>query len=70
MEHISRNGKSYEIGKINDIKTNQTYDITTIMFFPSEEEMDKGARVEMVGWYFGDYNYDTTEEYIKLGKIL
>lgn len=58
MKHISENGKTYEIGEIKEIDGDKTYDIIAILDFNVET-------VEIVGFYFGKYNYKTTEAYIK-----
>ena len=58
MEHKSSNGKSYEIGEIKEYRGNKTYDIVTIMDFEVEG-------MEIIGFYFGEYDYNVTEDYIK-----
>ena len=60
MKHVSRNGKEYEIGEIKEYRGTATYDMVVIM--------DWNNRVEIINYYFGDYNFEVTEEYIKEGE--
>ena len=65
MIHISRiDGISYEIAKAICPKTGENYDITIIIKFPSDQENDE-SNVNIVGFYFGDYDFEITEDYIK-----
>lgn len=60
MLHVSEiNGKTYEIGLIVDNGSLKSYDIITIMDFSDLDD------IRIVGFYYGDYDYNVTEEYIK-----
>ncbi|MEY8352562.1 hypothetical protein AALB39_04305 [Lachnospiraceae bacterium 54-53] len=60
MLHVSEiNGKTYEIGLIVDNASLKSYDIITIMDFSDLDD------IKIVGFYYGDYDYNITEEYIR-----
>lgn len=59
MKHKSKNGKVYEIGEVKEYKGNKTYDIILIM------DWESGENVKIVNFYFGNYDYEITEVYIK-----
>lgn len=66
MKHASLvDGKTYEIGKINDYKNNKTYDINVIMYFPTNKEIKEGLQMQIIDYYHGYYDFETTEYYIK-----
>ena len=60
MEHASRNGKTYEIGEIKEYGGEKTYEMVAIMDFPTDEQP-----VRFIDFYFGQYDYETTEHYIQ-----
>lgn len=64
MKHESKNGKVYLIGEVKEYKADKTFDILVIMDF----ENTKG-NVEIVGFYFGEYDYEVTENYINSKEI-
>lgn len=57
MEHISKNGKTYDICSLVEYKGGAFYDIVVIL--------EWGEPPEIVSFYFGDYDYEVTEEYIE-----
>lgn len=59
MEHVSKNGKTYEIGELMEVGGETTYEINVIMDWQESEP------IKIVGFYFGDYDYDITENYIQ-----
>lgn len=66
MEHKSKvDGKIYDIGRVLGYDDNLSYDIVTIMYFPANDEMNNGKIVRMLDFYFGEYDYEYTEEIIK-----
>ena len=66
MEHKSKiDGKTYDIGRVLSYDENLTYDIVTVMYFPTIEEMENDKIVRMLDFYFGEYDYEYTEEIIK-----
>lgn len=64
MIHVSKiDGNEYEIGRVQDyINHNITYDINFIMGY---EDFEKQEMIIEIGWYFGDYDFDVTEDYIR-----
>jgi hypothetical protein len=68
MKHVSKfDGKVYEVSKSVSIVDGKQYDddITLIWYDkPYDDNVcydeDDDARV-LIGWYWGDYNYDMTE---------
>ena len=63
MLHISKtNNIRYQISKCVCPDTGKNHDITIIFDFVSSEY------VILVGWYFGEYDFEVTEDYIKNGK--
>lgn len=61
MEHTSKNGKVFEIGQIYEYRGTKHYDIVIVMDWNNED-----APPIMVGFYFGEYDYETTEYYINI----
>ena len=61
MEHKSKNGKVYAIGEVKEYKADKTFDMLVIMDFDNTKD-----NVEIVGFYFGEYDYEVTEYYINL----
>ena len=61
MTHYSKlNGKLYFISKSVDYLNGKDDDITLIWFFEPYDEPS-----HLVGWYYGGYDYNLTEYYIK-----
>lgn len=64
MTHIhKRSGLAFEIGTMDDTDGIHTYDITVITKWDNEEDCI-GSGVEIVGFYFGEYDKDITDDYI------
>ncbi len=60
MTHISKtDGKTYEIGLIVENDILKSYDIIAIMDFSDLDD------IKIVGFYYGDYDYNIAEAYIK-----
>jgi hypothetical protein len=72
MKHISKfDGQEYEISKSVSIEDGRQYDdwITLIWYDPYYDddksyEEDEEARI-LIGWYWGDYNEEFVEKYIR-----
>lgn len=61
MEHKSKNGKVYLIGEVKEYRADKTFDILVILDCENIKD-----NVEIVGFYFGEYDYEVTENYINL----
>ena len=64
--------KSNVDNKEYEIVTGNAYDLTFIMNYPTDEEYREAEerkecprRVALVGWHFGEYEYQIAEEYIQ-----
>jgi hypothetical protein len=72
MTHIhKKSGKKFEVGQVVDQNDGCTYDINVIMMFPDfdDENFDEDTsdlEVKMIGFYFGDYDEETTDDYIDM----
>lgn len=65
MTHLhKRSGHTFEVGRLDDIDGNKTYDITVISYWKDADTQDVGSPVELIGYYFGDYNPEDTDFYI------
>lgn len=63
MKHLhKRSGHYFEVGSYTD--GDRTYDITVISYWKDPETQDVGSPVELIGYYFGDYDEETTDFYI------
>lgn len=63
MTHLHKaSGNYFEVGEYRDGE--KTYDITIISYWKDPETQAVGAPVELVGFYFGDYNPQDTDFYI------
>lgn len=63
MEHLhKKSGQKFEVGQYVD--GDKTYDITIISYWKDPETQDVGSPVEIIGYYFGDYNEEDTDLYI------
>ena len=74
MKHTSKiNGKTYEIGFAMSTENGKTYnDDITLIWYDSPESIEKCFSENIpprvfVGWYFGEYDFDTTEYYVREG---
>ena len=77
MIHISKiDGQEYDIAVNICPEDRKSYDITTIFkFMTPEEEViannkaisnnEEYSPVKLIGWYFGEYEFDMVEYYIK-----
>ena len=72
MKHISKfDGCVYDISHSVGVENGKEYDDCICLIWRDapcgfDEAFDKDIPVqELVGWYHGDYEYDTTEYYIK-----
>lgn len=65
MVHVhKKSGLEFEIGRIDDPSSGTTYDITTILKFPDYDNDENDLNVELVDWYFGEYNEEHTNDCI------
>ena len=64
MKHIhTKTGKSYEVGRLIDFD-GKTFDINVITLW--DEENDFELSPVIVGYYFGDYDKEVTDDYIDM----
>lgn len=64
LSHVSKlTGRTYQIGSLVCPITGKHFDVTVVTDFHNDIE---DSNFEIVTFYFGDYDYDTTEAYIKL----
>lgn len=60
MIHIhEKTGQTFEVGRLDDFD-GRTFDICVIMRWPENETEE----VVLIDYYFGDYDKETTDEYI------
>ena len=58
MKHIhQKTGLEFEVGTLGD------FDMTVITFWPNEDE-DELVSPEIVNYYFGEYDSESTDHYI------
>ena len=63
MKHYHEKSNQYfEVGEYRD--GDKTYDITIISYWKDAETQGVGSPVEIIGYYFGDYDEETTNFYI------
>lgn len=63
MKHLHvKSGQRFEVGEYRDGEA--TYDITLISYWKDAETQDVGGPVEIIGYYFGGYDEETTNFYI------
>lgn len=63
MKHLHKiSGQTFEVGQYVD--DDKTYDITIISYWKDPETQDVGSPVEIIGYYFGGYDEETTNFYI------
>lgn len=63
MTHLHKKSKqTFEVGQYVD--GNETYDITVISYWKDADTQGVGSPVELIGYYFGGYDPQTTDEYI------
>lgn len=66
MTHVhKKSGKSFEVGQVIDQNDGRSYDINVILQFPDDDD-DEDLEVKLVGFYFGDYDEETTDDYIDM----
>jgi hypothetical protein len=64
MTHLcKRIGQTFEVGEYRD--GDKTYDITIISYWKDAETQNVGSPVEIIGYYFGGYDEETTDFYIE-----
>lgn len=60
MTHVHKaTGMKFECGELIEIGINETFDMTVITLWPSDEEPPI-----IIGYYFGGYSPETTDYYI------
>lgn len=70
MTHVSKiDGKEYQV-MLTHNEEGKSYDICVIMSWPTEEEYaaEECPLVQHIDFYHGDYDYNTTEDYISMHK--
>ena len=64
MKHIhEKTGTPFQVGRLIDFD-GRTFDITVITLW--DEEHDFEASPVIVGYYFGDYDQEVTDDYIDM----
>ena len=64
MKHIhTKTGKSFEVGRLIDFD-GKTFDINVITLW--DEENDFELSPVIVGYYFGDYDKEVTDDFIDM----
>jgi len=66
MKHVHKStGLTFECGELIDRSDNSTFDITVITFWyePAEDDDDVAPPI-IIGYYFGDYDRESTDYYI------
>lgn len=64
MKHLHEaSGLMFEIGELVEPDRKKTYDITVITFWP-DAESGAASPMNIVNWYFGDYDKNVTDSYI------
>ena len=56
---------NFEVGQVIDQNDGRSYDINVILQFPDDDD-DEDLEVQLVGFYFGDYDEETTNDYIDM----
>lgn len=63
MKHLHKaSGQTFEVGEYID--GDKTYNITVISYWKDADTQGVGSPVEIIGYYFGDYNEEDTDFYI------
>lgn len=63
MRHLHvKSGQVFEVGEYRDGEA--TYDITIISYWKDADTQGVGSPVEIIGYYFGGYDEETTDFYI------
>lgn len=66
MTHLhKKSGKSFEVGQVIDQTDGCSYDINVIFQFPDYDNEDD-LKVTFIGFYFGEYDEETTDDYIDM----
>ena len=65
MKHLhEKSGQYFEVGSYISPDDNKTYDMTIISYWKDPETQAIGSPVELIGYYFGDYDEHATNYYI------